>query len=130
MIQLNRIFESEDLDLDIENEDPEYLNREEEVYDEEEEEEDGFSEETYEENFDQSLIEELIDLVGSEEEVEEAAELCYNELMDAFQNNEIELEDEDTLPETLAFSALVIKLVEMGKLDPQDAEDFLQDYFG
>ena len=128
MIQLNRIFESEDLDLDIENEGPEYLNREEDA--DNQEEEDNFSEETYEENFDQSIIEELIDLVGSEEDVEEAAELCYNELMDAFQNNEVELEDEDTLPETLAFSALVIKLVEMGKLDPQDAEDFLQDYFG
>jgi len=113
MIRLNRIFENEELEL--ETEDPSYL-------------EEDFDEEVYEENFDPSLIEELIDLVGSEEEVEEAAEMCYTELMDAFQNNEVELE-EDTLPETLAFSALVIKLVELGKLDPQDAEDFLQEYF-
>jgi hypothetical protein len=129
MIHLNRIFESEDLDLEIEDEDTPFIKGgENEDLDELEDED--FNEETFEENFDPSLIEELIDLVGSEEEVEEAAELCYNELMDAFQNNEVELEDEDTLPETLAFSALVIKLVELGKLDPQDAEDFLQDYFG
>jgi hypothetical protein len=49
---------------------------------------------------------------------------------DAFQKNEVELEDDEVLPETLAFSALVIKLVEMGKLSPEDAEDFLEDYFG
>ena len=121
MIHLNRIFESEDLDLEIEDEDTPYI---------EGGEDEDFSEDTFEENFDPSLIEELIDLVGSEEEVEEAAELCYNELMDAFENNDVELEDGDTLPETLAFSALVIKLVELGKLDPEDAEDFLQDYFG
>ena len=123
MIRLNRIVESEELEL--EEQDPSYLEDDENM----EEEDDSF-EETYEENFDQSLIEELVDLVGSEEEVEEAAELCYNELMDAFQNNEVELDDETVIPETLAFSALVIKLVELGKLDPQDAEDFLQDYFG
>ena len=123
MIRLNRIVESEELEL--EEQDPSYLEDDENM----EEEDDSF-EETYEENFDQSLIEELVDLVGSEEEVEEAAELCYNELMDAFQNNEVELDDETVIPETLAFSALVIKLVELGKSDPQDAEDFLQDYFG
>jgi hypothetical protein len=127
MIRLNRIFEQEELDL--ETEDSAYLDREESDEEFEELEDEGFDEEAYEENFDPSLIEELIDLVGSEEEVEEAAELCYMELMDAFQNNEVELDD-DTIPETLAFSALVIKLVELGKLDPQDAEDFLQDYFG
>jgi hypothetical protein len=124
MIHLNRIFENEELELEVE--DSAYLDNEESAEDLENE---DFTEEAYEENFDPSLIEELIDLVGSEEEVEEAAELCYMELMDAFQNNEVELED-DTIPETLAFSALVIKLVELGKLDPQDAEDFLQDYLG
>lgn len=123
MIRLNRIFESKELDL--EEQDPSYIEDSENVEDVD----DSF-EEAYEENFDKSLIEELVDLVGSEEEVEEAAEMCYNELMDAFENNEIELEDENVIPETLAFSALVIKLVELGKLDPQDAEDFLQDYFG
>jgi hypothetical protein len=93
------------------------------------EEVDSDFDETYEEVFEPDLIEELVDLVGSEEDVEEAAEMCYNELMDAFQKNEIELDDDEVLPETLAFSALVVKLVELGKLDPSDAEDFLQEYF-
>lgn len=127
MIQLRRLFEQEELDIDPS------INQDYQIPgDAEEEDSDNieFDEEAFEETFDENLIEELIELVGSEEEVEEAAELCYNELMAAFQNNEIELEDENIIPENLAFSALVVKLVELGKLDPDDAEGFLEDYFG
>lgn len=118
MIRLNRIHEMKELLPELD-----------EPIESSEIEETGFDE-TYEEVFEPDLIEELVELVGSEEEVEAAAELCYNELMDAFSKNEVELGDDEVLPETLAFSALVIKLVELGKLDPEDAEDFLQDYFG
>jgi hypothetical protein len=120
MIRLNRLVEAEELDLEMEADALETGDSE----------MGGDFEETYEETFDQDLISELVDLVGSEEDVEAAAEMCYTELMDAFQKNEVELEDDEVLPETLAFSALVIKLVEMGKLSPEDAEDFLEDYFG
>jgi hypothetical protein len=121
MIRLNRIFEQDEmLPMRTDMESTEI---------EDTEEVDSDFDETYEEVFEPDLIEELVDLVGSEEDVEEAAEMCYNELMDAFQKNEIELDDDEVLPETLAFSALVVKLVELGKLDPSDAEDFLQEYF-
>jgi hypothetical protein len=121
MIRLNRIFEQDEmLPMRTDMESTEI---------EDTKEVDSDFDETYEEVFEPDLIEELVDLVGSEEDVEEAAEMCYNELMDAFQKNEIELDDDEVLPETLAFSALVVKLVELGKLDPSDAEDFLQEYF-
>ncbi len=59
----------------------------------------------------EELIEELIQIVGSEEDVEAAAEAAYNDLLDAFERDDVEMEEED-VPEKLAVAALIIKLAE------------------
>lgn len=78
-------------------------------------------------NLDEEIIEALVELVGSEEEVEEAAEASFNDLAEAFEKNEIEL-DENAMPENLALAALVLKLVEMGSLGPEEADSFIADH--
>lgn len=77
-------------------------------------------------NIDEEIIGALVDLVGSEEEVEKAAEASFNDLAEAFEKNEIEV-DEDTVPENLALAALVLKLVEMGSIGPEEADSFIAD---
>lgn len=81
---------------------------------------------TYELELAEELLDELIEAVGSEEEVEAAAKAAYEELKDAYESNEIEMMEEG-IPENLAMSALIIKLVENGKLDPKKANDFIGD---
>ena len=76
---------------------------------------------------DEALLDELVKLVGSEEEVEFAAEESYNELQEAVQNDGVELNDSD-IPEKLVIAALLVKLVESGKLDPEDADGLLEKY--
>jgi FKBP-type peptidyl-prolyl cis-trans isomerase (trigger factor) len=76
---------------------------------------------------DEALLDELVELVGSEEEVEFAAEESYNELQEAVQNDGVELNDSD-IPEKLVIAALLVKLVESGKLDPEDADGLLEKY--
>jgi hypothetical protein len=75
-------------------------------------------------NIDNSIIEELVELVGSEEDIEAAAEAAYNDLKAAAESDSVEMNDED-VPEKLAIAALVVKLVEMGKLGPDEADDFI-----
>jgi hypothetical protein len=104
MIRIKRIVESRELDMES-MESGENLD--------------------FSEIFDEEILDDLIEMVGSEEEVESAAEACYNELVASFEENEFEISD-DMVPEQLAIAALVVKLVEQGKLDPNDAEDFLQ----
>jgi hypothetical protein len=104
MIRIKRIFESEDMAKDSMN---------------------GKDALDFNEIFDEAVLDDLIEMVGSEEEVESAAEECYNDLVTSFESNEYEI-DETMVPEQLAIAALVVKLVEQGKLDPNDAEDFLQ----
>lgn len=77
-------------------------------------------------NVDESIIEKLVDLVGSEEEVEEAAKEAFEELQKSFERNEVEA-DEAQSAENLAISALIVKLVEQGKLGPEEADDFIKD---
>lgn len=106
MNRIKRLYEfKEDLEdsLDLEKEEPEV-----------------------ELNIDEEIISELVDLVGSEEKVEAAAEMAYEELLSSFENNEMEIEEED-LPQNLALASLVIKLVELGDLDPEKADSFLQE---
>jgi len=81
---------------------------------------------TYELDLAEELLDELVEAVGSEEEVEAAAKAAYEELKDAYESNEIEMMEEG-IPENLAMSALIIKLVENGKLDPKKANDFIGD---
>jgi hypothetical protein len=75
-------------------------------------------------NIDDSIIEELVELVGSEEDIEAAAEAAYNDLMAAAEADEVEMNEED-VPEKLAIAALIVKLVEMGKLGPDEADSFI-----
>jgi hypothetical protein len=79
--------------------------------------------------FDESLIDELVELVGSEEEVEAAAQEAHEDLVAAFEKNEVEVGEEE-VPEKLAIAALILKLVEMGKLGPEDADGLIAEYLG
>jgi hypothetical protein len=78
-------------------------------------------------NIDDSILDALVELVGSEEEVEAAAEASFNDLTSAFENDELEM-SEDDVPEKLAIAALVVKLVEMGKLGPDEADSFIEEH--
>lgn len=75
----------------------------------------------------EELIEELIQIVGSEEDVEAAAEEAYNDLLDAFERDDVEMEEED-VPEKLAVAALIIKLAEKDLLSAEDADGLIEKY--
>lgn len=75
--------------------------------------------------FSEELLDELVELVGSEEEVEAAAEEAHNDLIEAFERNEVEV-NEDDVPENLAMAALVIKLVQKGQLSAEDADGLIE----
>jgi len=77
-------------------------------------------------SIDPKIIENLVDLVGSEEEVEQAAKEAFEELKKSFDDNDIEIEKGEA-PDLLAMSALVLKLVELGKLGPQEADSFIEE---
>jgi hypothetical protein len=78
---------------------------------------------------DESLLDELVELVGSEEDIEEAAENAYADLASAAENGEVEIADEE-IPEKLVIAALLVKLVETGKLGPEDADGLIEKYLG
>jgi hypothetical protein len=78
---------------------------------------------------DESLLDELVEIVGSEEDVEEAAEEAYDDLVDAAEKGELEMSDED-MPEKLVIAALLVKLVQKGKLGPEDADGLIEKYLG
>lgn len=82
---------------------------------------------TTELNLAEDIIDDLVDAVGSEEEVEAAAEEAYNDLKNAYESEEIEMMEKEGVPENLAMSALIVKLVEKGKLDPKKADKFIGD---
>ena len=83
--------------------------------------------ETYELELAEELLDELVDAVGSEEAVEAAAKEAYEDLKNAYEANEIEMMEEG-VPENLALSALIMKLVEQGNLDPKKADAFIGDH--
>lgn len=78
---------------------------------------------------DESLFDELVELVGSEEDIEEAAEGAYSDLAEAAEKGDVEM-SEDDMPEKLAIAALLVKLVEKGKLGPDDADGLIEKYLG
>ena len=80
-------------------------------------------------DLDESMLDELVEIVGSEEEVEEAAEDAYNELAAAAESGELEM-SEDEMPEKLVIAALLVKLVEKGKIGPDDADGLIEKYLG
>ena len=77
-------------------------------------------------NFDipENVIDEIVSMVGSEEEVEAAAEEAFNELQAESDAGNLEVHDE-AVPERLAISALIVKLVELGKLSQEQADELL-----
>ena len=80
-------------------------------------------------DLDESLLDELVELVGSEEEVESAAAEAYDDLSAAAERGEVEVSDED-VPEKVVIAALLVKLVETGKLGPEDADGLIEKYLG
>lgn len=76
-------------------------------------------------DLDESIIGDLVELVGSEADVEAAAEAAYDDLSASFESGELEVNADD-VPENLAISALVLKLVELGKLGPEEADSFIE----
>lgn len=85
----------------------------------------GLDSEDYMESMDQSIIEKLVDMVGEESDVEDAAKESFEELQKSFERGELEV-DEMKSAETLAITSLILKLVDNGKLDPLDADEFLE----
>ncbi len=81
---------------------------------------------THELNLAEELLDDLVEAVGSEEDVEAAAKEAYEDLKNAYDSNEIEMMEEG-VPENLAMSALILKLVEQGSLDPKKADEFIGD---
>ena len=55
---------------------------------------------------------------------EAAAKEAFDELSSSFEKDEIQMKDGD-LPEKLAMSALLVKLVELGKVGPEEADSFI-----
>ena len=80
-------------------------------------------------DLDESLLDELVELVGSEEEVESAAAEAYDDLSAAAERGEVEVSDDD-VPEKVVIAALLVKLVETGKLGPEDADRLIEKYLG
>jgi hypothetical protein len=78
--------------------------------------------------FDETILDKIVDIVGSEEEVEQCAKEAYEELQMAFNKGEKEFGEEDAKSASnLAVSALIVKLVEKGSIGPQEADDLLED---
>lgn len=75
---------------------------------------------------DTKLLDELVELVGSEEDVESCAKEAFEELEKAFKENKVEVKGEDPA-EKLAMASLIVKLVEKGKLGPEDADTFIEE---
>ena len=49
--------------------------------------------------------------------------------MSAFEKNEVEMADGD-VPEKLAVASLIIKLVELGKIGPEEADEVMAEHLG
>jgi len=77
-------------------------------------------------NFDETILDAIVELVGSEDDVEECAREAFEDLEKAFERNEIETNDDD-VAEKLVIAALIVKLVEKGKLGPDEADSFIED---
>ena len=87
---------------------------------------DQFLNEKYDEslNIDIELLDDIVNMVGSEECVEDCAKEAYDELKSAFDNDSATVDDIDSA-EMLAISSLIVKLVENGNLEPEQAEELL-----
>jgi hypothetical protein len=77
-------------------------------------------------NIDETILDSLVELVGSEEDVEECAKEAFEDLQKAFERDEINVEEIGNA-ESLVISSLIVKLVEKGKLGPEEADAFLEE---
>ena len=80
-------------------------------------------------DIDESLLDELVELVGSEEKLEEAAMEAYTELEEAAEKGDVEMNAGD-VPEKLVIASLIVKLSERGDLSISDAEGLIEKYLG
>lgn len=76
-------------------------------------------------DIDETILDTLVDLVGSERDVEECAREAFEDLKKSFERNEIKVPKKGR-GDHLAMSALVVKLVEKGKIGPQEADSFIE----
>jgi len=77
------------------------------------------------------VLDALVELVGSEEEVEDCCREALEEL-EASQSKEneysgVEFEDTDT-PASLALAAAIVKCVQRGKISQEEADRFISEY--
>jgi hypothetical protein len=77
-------------------------------------------------DMDTSVLSKLVDLVGDEQDIEDCAREAFEDLEKSFERDELKMEEGDQ-PEKLVMSALIVKLVEKGKLGPQEADEFIDE---
>lgn len=71
----------------------------------------------------------LVELVGSEEEVEECCREAFEELQASHSRKEMEMEFEDSdTPSSLALASVIVKCVQRGKLSQEEADQFIETY--
>lgn len=75
---------------------------------------------------DTEILDKLIELVESEEDVEACAKEAFEELKKAFEENKVEVKGDEPA-DKLAMASLIVKLVEKGKLGPEDADTFIEE---
>lgn len=75
---------------------------------------------------DVSILDKLVEIVGNEEDVEDCAKEAFEDLQKSFEKNEVDIKDGDNA-EHLALASLIVKLVEKGKLGPQEADSFVEE---
>jgi len=73
----------------------------------------------------EDVLQELVDLAGTEEDVETAAKMAYEDLVSKSPEEFEDCGEDCDEPENLALAALVVKLSEMGKVSSDEADIFL-----
>ena len=76
---------------------------------------------------DTKILDVLIELVGSEKDVEICAKSAFKDLRESFEKNEVEVDGKEPA-DKLAMASLIVKLVESGKLGPEDADTFIEEH--
>ena len=75
---------------------------------------------------DTEILDKLMELVESEEDVEMCAKEAFEDLETAFKENKVEVKGDEPA-DKLAMASLIVKLVEKGKLGPEDADSFIEE---
>lgn len=75
---------------------------------------------------DTEILDKLVELVESEKDVEICAKEAFKDLEQAFKENKVEVKGDEPA-DKLAMASLIVKLVEKGKLGPEDADSFIEE---